>query len=115
MKQLVLASTSPFRKSLLEKLAVPFITDAPHTDETPHADEPPERLAASGRGKAHAMWHRGIRRPDHRVGPGRLCRRRAGQTGQSGKRDRPAVQASGRAVNFIPACACWTARPAGYR
>lgn len=44
MQQLVLASTSPFRRSLLEKLAVPFIIDAPDTDETPRVDETPAML-----------------------------------------------------------------------
>ena len=34
MTRLVLASTSPFRKSLLEKLGMPFITAAPEVDET---------------------------------------------------------------------------------
>jgi MAF protein len=44
VQQLVLASTSPFRRSLLEKLAVPFIIDAPDTDETPRVDETPAML-----------------------------------------------------------------------
>lgn len=35
MTQLVLASTSPFRKLLLEKLGLPFICAAPEADETP--------------------------------------------------------------------------------
>ncbi|MGE9550407.1 Maf family protein [Erwinia amylovora] len=39
MIQLVLASTSPFRKSLLEKLGLPFITAAPEVDETAQPDE----------------------------------------------------------------------------
>lgn len=39
MTKLVLASTSPFRKALLEKLGVPFITAAPDVDETPRVDE----------------------------------------------------------------------------
>lgn len=35
MPQLVLASTSSYRRALLEKLQLPFITDAPDADETP--------------------------------------------------------------------------------
>lgn len=35
MPQLVLASTSSYRRALLEKLQLPFITAAPQTDETP--------------------------------------------------------------------------------
>lgn len=49
MKKLVLGSTSPFRKSLLEKFNVPFETAKPDIDETPLPDETPielvERLA----------------------------------------------------------------------
>lgn len=46
MQQLVLGSTSPFRRQLLEKLGLPFDTAAPQTDETPLADEAPEQLVA---------------------------------------------------------------------
>ncbi len=42
--QLVLASTSPFRQQLLNKLAVPFITATPDCDETPLAGESPTAL-----------------------------------------------------------------------
>ncbi|WP_104040416.1 Maf family protein [Vibrio hyugaensis] len=49
--QLVLASTSPFRKQLLEKLAVPFTCLSPNSDETPLPNETPlelvQRLAIS--------------------------------------------------------------------
>ncbi len=37
--QIVLASTSPFRKMLLEKLGVPFETAKPEVDETPQTNE----------------------------------------------------------------------------
>lgn len=46
MQQLVLGSTSPFRKQLLEKLGLPFETASPETDETPHDGETPEQLVA---------------------------------------------------------------------
>ena len=39
MTQIVLASTSPFRKSLLERLGLPFVTARPETDETRHPGE----------------------------------------------------------------------------
>lgn len=42
--QLVLASTSPFRKQLLERLGLPFITAAPDVDESPRDDEGPAHL-----------------------------------------------------------------------
>ncbi|WFB47287.1 Maf family protein [Vibrio coralliilyticus] len=42
--QLVLASTSPFRKQLLNKLSVPFETASPDCNETPFSNERPENL-----------------------------------------------------------------------
>jgi len=42
--QLILASTSPFRKSILEKLDLPFECIAPETDETPEQGEKPEQF-----------------------------------------------------------------------
>lgn len=41
---LVLASTSPFRKNLLERLGIPFETYAPHVDEMPLLLESPVAL-----------------------------------------------------------------------
>ncbi|MCH8551016.1 MAG: Maf family nucleotide pyrophosphatase [Natronospirillum sp.] len=43
--QLVLASTSPYRKALLERLHLDFITARPDADETPLGGESPEELA----------------------------------------------------------------------
>jgi septum formation protein len=40
----VLASTSPFRKELLQRLGISFSTAAPDVDESPLADETPEAL-----------------------------------------------------------------------
>lgn len=42
--QLVLASTSPFRQQLLEKLSLPFTTQSPICDETPLPSESPQDL-----------------------------------------------------------------------
>lgn len=44
MRQLVLASTSPYRQALLAKLQLPFTTAAPSTDETPYPGESAEDL-----------------------------------------------------------------------
>jgi len=41
-KTLVLSSTSPFRKELLRRLNIQFITDSPDIDETPQNNESPE-------------------------------------------------------------------------
>jgi septum formation protein len=54
MPQLVLASTSPYRRELLQRFQLPFEICAPETDETPLPGEAPaataERLAAAKAG-----------------------------------------------------------------
>lgn len=44
MRKLVLASTSPYRRALLERLRLPFEVVAPHADETPGVDETSAKL-----------------------------------------------------------------------
>jgi len=44
MKTLVLGSTSPFRKTILEKLQLPFYCAKPNVDETEKKDESPQAL-----------------------------------------------------------------------
>ncbi|MDH5181455.1 MAG: Maf family nucleotide pyrophosphatase, partial [Gammaproteobacteria bacterium] len=44
MTQLILASTSPFRRAILEKLGIPFTAVAPNTDESARDAETPESL-----------------------------------------------------------------------
>lgn len=44
LPQVVLGSTSPFRKQLLDKLHIPFIQDAPEIDETPLKAETPKEM-----------------------------------------------------------------------
>lgn len=60
--QLVLASSSPYRRELLERLQLPFEVEVPAVDETPHPGETPDatalRLAVA---KAQAV---AARRPD---------------------------------------------------
>ncbi len=41
-RKLILGSTSPFRKDLLQRFHLEFDTDKPEIDETPHANESPE-------------------------------------------------------------------------
>jgi septum formation protein len=43
-KQLVLGSTSPFRRELLERLSLPFITASPEIDESRLHNESPQEL-----------------------------------------------------------------------
>src|SRR3990170_8723302 len=42
--KLILASSSPYRRELLERLKIPFEVIAPEVDETPHPGEMPEKL-----------------------------------------------------------------------
>lgn len=44
MTPLILASTSPFRQTLLAKLGLPFMAAAPDCDETPRPDESAQEL-----------------------------------------------------------------------
>ncbi len=46
MRRLILASTSRYRRELLERLGLPFATAAPNTDESAEPSEPPAELAA---------------------------------------------------------------------
>jgi septum formation protein len=55
-RTLLLASTSPYRKQLLERLGIAFETAAPQCDETPLPDEPPGETALRlARAKAHSL------------------------------------------------------------
>jgi len=44
-RSLILGSTSAYRRSLLERLRIPFRVAAPDVDESPMADEAPQQLA----------------------------------------------------------------------
>ncbi|MEF7614717.1 Maf family nucleotide pyrophosphatase [Aquincola sp. MAHUQ-54] len=53
---LILASTSRYRRELLQRLRLPFEVQSPHVDETPLAHEPPAALALRlARAKAAAV------------------------------------------------------------
>lgn len=45
MRRLILASTSPYRRALLERLRLPFETQSPGVDEAPASGELPAQLA----------------------------------------------------------------------
>lgn len=56
MKAIVLASSSPARQSLLQKLSLPFTAVAPNIDETAHQDETAAQLVIRlARAKAQAL------------------------------------------------------------
>ncbi|GAA5189330.1 nucleoside triphosphate pyrophosphatase [Ferrimonas gelatinilytica] len=58
-KSLILGSTSPFRREILNKLGLPFQCDKPLVDETPLPDEAPQALVARlAEAKARAVAER---------------------------------------------------------
>lgn len=72
MKPIVLASTSPFRRTLLEKLGMPFITAAPKTDETvANGESARELVTRLAQAKAQALKQEF---PDHIIiGSDQVC------------------------------------------
>jgi septum formation protein len=58
-RTLILASSSPYRKALLERIGLPFEVCSPDTDEGPRPAEPPAELVARlAREKAAAVARR---------------------------------------------------------
>ena len=61
---LVLASSSRYRRELLERLGVPFVVDSPEIDETPLPGEPVDalvrRLAVAKARAVAARWPRAV-------------------------------------------------------
>ena len=100
--KLVLGSTSPFRKALMDKLGLPFLTDAPKVDETPRDGETPKGLGARlAEAKARDG---GNRHPSALViGSDQVACIDGAILGKPGNRDNAIAQlsrASGRAVTF---------------
>ena len=61
--RITLASTSPYRKELLERLGIEFDTASPDVDETPLAGESPETLVkrlSEDKARAVAATHAGL-------------------------------------------------------
>lgn len=99
---LVLASTSPFRRSLLERLGIPFTTASPDADETRRPDEPSRDLVlrlAKAKARAVAAAH-----PDALIiGSDQVACIDDTVLGKPGDRERAIeqlTQASGREVVF---------------
>lgn len=60
VRPVVLGSTSPYRRELLERLRIPFVVSAPGVDETPQPGEAPQALArrlALAKARAVAALH----------------------------------------------------------
>lgn len=112
MTQLVLASTSPFRKLLLAKLGIPFITAAPEVDETAQPDESATDLVmrlAEKKARALADAY-----PQHCIiGSDQVCVIDGKITGKPYTEERACQQlrlASGRSVTFYTGLALLDSR-----
>ena len=102
-RRLILASSSPFRRELLARLGLPFVSRAPHSDETPLADEPAQALVARlARAKAEALAPavaKGLI-----IGSDQVAVLDGEILGKPGDHDRAVIQlrrASGREVEFL--------------
>lgn len=113
--RLVLGSTSPYRRELLQRLRLPFDCDAPRVDETPRSGEAPAALAKRlAREKAREV---AARHPDAVViGADQVAELDGQAIGKPGDHDRAVAQLRamcGRQVVFHTALA--VLRPAtGY-
>lgn len=114
MTKLLLASESPYRAALLKKLAIPFITAAPITDETPLKNETASqlvtRLAAAKAQSLINAWPRHII-----IGSDQVCVVRGKITGKphTERHAREQLQhASGQSVNFYTGLALYSPREA---
>ena len=111
--RLILASTSPYRRELLERLRLPFEIESPGVDEDAEADETPMQLAmrlAAAKARAVANRH-----PDAVViGSDQVAELDGGAIGKPGDHVRATQQLrtmSGRTVLFHTAVAVQRSRP----
>lgn len=112
MQRLLLASTSTYRKMLLEKLHLPFTCDAPQVDETPLAGETAEALVLRlATAKAQAL---AIAYPDHLIiGSDQVCVIDGKITGKPHTEENACAQlrqASGQRVTFYTGLALYNSR-----
>lgn len=101
-RRLILASTSPFRRALLERLGLPFEVGAPDTDETPRPAEQAVALVARlAEAKARSVAARAPR--SLVIGSDQVAVLDGEILGKPGDHDRAVAQltrASGRSVAF---------------
>lgn len=112
LQRLLLASTSTYRKMLLEKLHLPFTCDAPQVDETPLAGETAESLVLRlATAKAQAL---AIAYPDHLIiGSDQVCVIDGKITGKPHTEENACAQlrqASGQRVTFCTGLALYNSR-----
>lgn len=107
MNTLLLASTSRYRRALLQRLRLPFDAVAPQVDEAQHAGESVESMVARlALAKAHSV---AVQHPGHWViGSDQAASFGGRALGKPGDRDRAIEQllrCAGQAVQFFTAIA----------
>jgi MAF protein len=112
MQRLLLASTSTYRKMLLEKLHLPFLCAAPQVDETPLAGESAEALVlrlATAKAQALAAAY-----SEHLIiGSDQVCVLEGKITGKPHTEESACAQlrqASGQKVTFYTGLALYNSR-----
>lgn len=115
--KLLLASTSPYRRALLQRLCIPFDCVAPGTDETPLAGESPAELSARlaiAKARAVAADHAGTMV----LGSDQVASINGSLLGKPGTHERAVAQlraSSGNAVSFYTSVALLNAEGCEHR
>ena len=109
---LILASTSPYRRELLQRLGIPFSVASPETDETPLPGERPEATALRlSEAKARAV---AVNYPDALIiGSDQVAEMEGRIFGKPGTHERAVQQLrelSGKTVNFFTGLCLLNAR-----
>ncbi len=111
-QNLILASTSPFRRELLSRLGIPFTVANPQTDESAQPGEQPEALALRlSEAKARAVAYE---YPDALIiGSDQVATVNGQVFGKPGTHERAVeqlMQLSGKTVNFFTGLCLFNAR-----
>ena len=117
MADLILASTSPFRKAILEKLDIPFDTQSPEVDETALDNESPtqlvERLSiAKAKAIANSL-EKGLVIGSDQVAV--IDNKILGKPGNHAKAVKQLSQASGKTVTFLTGLCLYNAASKTYQ
>lgn len=114
---LVLASTSAYRRQLLERIGLPFTTEAPGVDETRSAREPAGELVqrlARAKAQAVALKHPGALI----IGSDQAAEREGEILGKPGGHAEAVAQlkaASGKYMKFHTGLCLWDARSGSFQ
>ncbi|TAM52920.1 MAG: septum formation protein Maf [Paraburkholderia sp.] len=91
--RLILASSSPYRRSLLERLRIPFDVSVPDVDETPHPGEAPADTALRlAQAKARAVAAREAAEPVLVIGSDQVATFDGLQIGKPGTHEKALQQ-----------------------